>query len=307
MLGNKKQVQPQDAIVPSEESQKIHIMPSKFQLSGPKKGNKLFLLLIVLLVILFVVLIGLAILYKTSWSQPSGAVNAVNSAVDANTNVNEAVPSEDTNVNINVNADINININASDTPSPTPSAEALDLSDIDNDGLSGVEEMIFSTNANSPDTDSDGYKDEEEILLGFDPRWKDKNLEGSDIVSTYAFYNAKLLYPAQWYATDGGTIATIDTKKGDSVVLAHTTFEQNMNKSVLLEWIQKDDPILSATDLDEIKTRNVETVYKTKNGLKYYFFSNDFKNAYVLSYVAVDAQSPIFLSIFQMMANSVTL
>jgi len=296
MQGFKKQIQPQGSAVPSEESQKIHIMPGKFQLSGPKKGNKLFLILILLLVILFITLVGLAVLYKSAWSQPAGIVNNVNIA-----------PIENINTNTDTNIDANVNLDTSDSPSPSPSAEALDFSDLDNDGLTGEEEKIFSTNANSPDTDSDGYRDEEEILLGYDPRWKDKNLEGSDLVNVYNFLDVDLLYPVSWQATDNGLIASFDTKKSDVITFTQTSFEQNMDRADLMNVIQIDDPMIFESDLEETKTKNYETVYKTNNGLKYYFFSNDLRKMLILSYEPADIQSPIYLSVFQMMANSLTL
>ena len=43
------------------------------------------------------------------------------------------------------------------------------LSDLDQDGLSNIEEYIYSTNPNNIDTDGDGLNDFDEINSGFDP------------------------------------------------------------------------------------------------------------------------------------------
>jgi hypothetical protein len=47
--------------------------------------------------------------------------------------------------------------------------ELLDT-DLDNDGLSDIEESFYRTDLQSPDTDGDGYLDGEEIASGYDPR-----------------------------------------------------------------------------------------------------------------------------------------
>ena len=41
--------------------------------------------------------------------------------------------------------------------------------DLDNDGLSNVEEYFFATDPSDEDTDADGWLDLEEILNGTDP------------------------------------------------------------------------------------------------------------------------------------------
>jgi len=42
--------------------------------------------------------------------------------------------------------------------------------DMDNDGLSDIEESFYRTDLQNPDTDGDGYLDGEEVASGYDPR-----------------------------------------------------------------------------------------------------------------------------------------
>lgn len=41
--------------------------------------------------------------------------------------------------------------------------------DIDQDGLTGAQEISYSTDPENPDTDGDGYQDGEEVAAGYDP------------------------------------------------------------------------------------------------------------------------------------------
>jgi len=53
--------------------------------------------------------------------------------------------------------------------STKPVVASLDT-DLDNDGLSDLEESFYKTDFRDPDTDGDGYLDGEELASGYDPR-----------------------------------------------------------------------------------------------------------------------------------------
>ncbi len=55
---------------------------------------------------------------------------------------------------------------------PSDSIASIKNKDSDKDGLSDLEERLYHTNPNNPDTDGDGYKDGEEVKNGYDPASK---------------------------------------------------------------------------------------------------------------------------------------
>lgn len=298
MFGKKKITKQDEQILPSQVSESIHTMPTRFHMFQPKKGKGMFIFLFTIIVILLITLIVLAVFYKDFWTTPVQPINTTNTT---------PLPTPTPTPTLTPTPTPPSTPTSTPTPTPSPSTtSAYDNSDIDIDGLTGEEEKLFFTNANNPDTDSDGYKDEEEILYGFDPRLKGRNLDDSDLVAKFSFHGSTLLYPSPWYVKEAGSIVIFDTKTSETIGITYTVFDQNMNKEGLLEWVKKDDPMLSNSDIEETSTRNAQMVYKTKDGMKYYIFSNDFKNAFVLSYNGAGEDTPLYLSTFRMMVNSLS-
>jgi len=99
-------------------------------------------------------------------NKESGGGGAANLKININSNLNS-----NTNANINLNKNTNQNINSS-------LAE-----DSDADGLSDLEEIIYGTDKNNPDTDGDGYKDGDEVKAGYNPNGPGKLDSDSDGLS----------------------------------------------------------------------------------------------------------------------------
>lgn len=79
----------------------------------------------------------------------------LNSNLNTNGTTNQNLNSNlNTNANANGNSNSNTNASVTTTGSPLPSS-----TDTDSDGLTDVEEQVYSTNANNPDTDADGFID----------------------------------------------------------------------------------------------------------------------------------------------------
>jgi len=94
-------------------------------------------------------------IFNTNTSMPSTNLNLnlnTNSSSNQNTNI-----SVNNNTNTSLNSNININTNFS-----------LD-NDSDSDGLTDMEEIIYGTDKDDPDTDGDGYEDGAEVEAGYDP------------------------------------------------------------------------------------------------------------------------------------------
>ncbi|MDZ7798269.1 MAG: hypothetical protein U5L76_01475 [Patescibacteria group bacterium] len=98
-------------------------------------------------------------IFNSNTSLPSTSLN-LNSNTNSSYNFNSNISlNENLNNNLNQNTNTNININTN-----------LNLNqDSDNDGLTDMEEIIYGTDSNDPDTDGDGYQDGAEVDLGYDP------------------------------------------------------------------------------------------------------------------------------------------
>jgi len=86
------------------------------------------------------------------------------------------------------------------TPSPTPLPEGLDT---DKDLLTDMEEPLYATDTQKPDSDDDGFLDGNEVRFLFDPtKGASAKLEASASVSLFKnpTYQFGLLYPSVWVA-----------------------------------------------------------------------------------------------------------
>ena len=72
--------------------------------------------------------------------------------------------------------------------------------DDDNDGLTNIEESLFSTESNNPDTDADGISDGQEILNSTNPSQIDGQLATSGLIKVYVnpTFSYSLFYPSSW-------------------------------------------------------------------------------------------------------------
>jgi hypothetical protein len=198
----------------------VHPMPSKFvevaqqtgHLSSNKGKNGRKIVLIAIALILIIVVVIASIIYFTSKNVPVVNTNTntntneadntnanINENTNTNTNTNEA---DNTNANINENTNTNTNTNEADNTNANinenPNIQAS--LDIDNDGLSYEEELIYGTNPELEDTDKDGYKEGQEISSLYNPLVPAQGLEASGLVTRFknGSYNYSLLRPATW-------------------------------------------------------------------------------------------------------------
>jgi len=308
--------------VPQEEVNKIRVMPPKFVVEEKKNGHG-FLILIVLLIILATLVAGAAFLVLQNKQKEADQQNidiSGNTNENSNTNVNtdvEGININSANTNVNViisteptptpspdtNTTVETNVNVENTP--PPSEFTVDTSDIDIDKLTGEEEKLFSTNANNSDTDSDGYSDYNEILSGYDPRQTGKTLLESGLVQEYILEeNAKIIHPSKWFVKTAGQLVIFDTKRGDSISIA---FSQNTDKLEPQDWILKNDTGVQQSQIVQANLINKANAYRTNDNLKYFVFSSDFSRVYIFTYRPSIISSIPFLSIFEMMVQSIRL
>lgn len=300
MFHQKPKEQSQVVEISPDNSEKIRIMPMRFQTEEHKKKGSAFVIIIplIIFVVLLVVAIVLYFQMKANGQNPSDGLNVNNSPplVDTPAPTPEPTPTP---------APTPI-VDSTLEPSPTPEiiiTSPLDTSDIDSDNLTGEEEKLFATNSNNSDTDSDGYKDYNEIISGYDPRQSSKTLLESGLVNEYLFQeNIKTYYPSSWIVKDAGILKIFDTKRGDSISVA---FNDNNKRLSPLEWIKENDTSVDANQLIKAELISKLDSYKTTDGLKYYVFSQDSAKVITITYRPSILTSIAFLSTFQMMVHSV--
>lgn len=303
MFGKKEKIpQAQTPQIPQEMTEKIRTMPNPYYSEERKKGHG-FLFLLIMIIVFFIVAGGGV--FWVMLQKRAATETDVNNA-NINADAPGIVPSPSSQPSPEATQTPTPLPEATPTPiAPTPEnlpASPLDSSDIDNDNLTGEEEKIFATNSNSSDTDSDGYSDSNELLAGYDPRLREKTLAESEIVQQMSLAgDAKVLYPAEWLARQSGQGYIFDSKKGD---IMSVFFLSNSEKSSPEEWFSKNDSSIVFGELLDGKLISKNIAYRTPDNLKYYIFSGDFSRVYVFSYTPSSPNLLLYLSTFQMMANS---
>ncbi|MFH1171824.1 MAG: thrombospondin type 3 repeat-containing protein [bacterium] len=146
-----------------------------------------------------------------------------------------------TNTNTSTNTSSNTN-----TGFITPSLDS------DGDGLTNQEEVLYGTDAGSPDTDRDGYKDGQEILAGYNPNGAGK-LVTSSLVRVFenATYRYSLNYPTSWIAgsLNADKLVTFTSVTGEFV---QVSVQENTGKLTAREWYLSLNPSVNASQLHDV-------------------------------------------------------
>lgn len=286
--------------VSAEISESIRIMPPRFYSEEKKKNNTaIFFTLFIALVM--AIGAGAFLFYKMS----KGGGEKTFSEVTAT-----PTPQENNNVASVSSTPV---AQSEETPLPVPEpaptvAETLppefniDASDADEDNLTAEEERLFATNANSSDTDSDGFFDAHEILAGYDPRLAKMTLKDSGLVEEYTLEkNAKILYPKEWFVKTAGLVVIFDSKKGDSVSIS---FSDNPEKLDPVAWIVKNEFGISKDQISQKDLINKTLAYMTNDTLKHFVFTSDRSGVYTFTYRPRNISSLPFLTVFKMILES---
>ncbi len=243
---------------------------------------------------------------NTAADENTNASNS-NATVNTNENVNAATnanANENTNTNATSNTNVNTNTNTSTAVVP-PAGK-----DSDADTLTNDEEAIWSTKADLPDTDGDGYTDGAEIIAGYDPTnaVSAGRLADSALVSSFANgkYGYTMLYPKNWLAeglTEGDSAEVVFTPNtlelaGQFVAVTVTTNPTGLTAS---EWyaetINQDEG-----DLETITSfSGLAGVWSTDGTTAYYADSD---NIYAISYRYGNSDELYFPISFEMMVKS---
>lgn len=183
--------------------------------------------------------------------------------------------------------------------------------DADQDGLTDVEERLYSTDPAKGDTDGDGFADGNELKNLFDPVKAEVRLDVSGIVNTFINQTFKysLLYPSSWVAkavdrTDREVM--ISSASGEFFTIS---VHDNTNKLSPVDWYTSvvapggDSSRLQSFAHDTwsgVMTEDSLTVYLTRNEKN----PETQQLMYVVTY-NLNAQNELnFITTFQMMLRS---
>ena len=178
--------------------------------------------------------------------------------------------------------------------------------DTDSDGLTDVEERLYRTEVNNPDSDADTTPDGQEILKLTDPNQQTEGaqLAASGLINVYTnpTYSYSFFYPSSWLAR-----ALPETNNQEVLVITNTgeffsiTVENNSEELSPVEWYLRQSPSVDESLLYSIIINNQEAVWNQEHLTLY--ISKD-SRVYILSYNVGTEREANFKTSFELMINS---
>lgn len=301
----------------------IHTIPERFYQGQVKKGSNGKKIVAICLIVLVVLGVSTAVVLLTMKATvnvpvvaPPVALVKENLNQNINNNITAPVDINSANTNTflsNVNAtninvsETNNNINGGLLNSVENDFTVLPAGkDSDEDGLTDLEESLYATGREKPDTDADSYLDGEEILNLYSPVAKGEKLNKSSVVKEYLNnkYSYSVLYPVSWQlkTLEGTSNEVFFVSVGSEFV--DISVVDNMEKLPLHEWYKNNikSPDKS-TDLADIKVNGLSGIKDSRNMMVY--LSGD-KQVYILTYNLAGAKVVNYEATFMMMVNSFT-
>lgn len=197
--------------------------------------------------------------------------------------------------------------NDSNTESVNYEVKILKTSlDTDEDKLTDVEEIMYGTALDKPDTDGDGYIDGEEILNYYSPLVAGQKLSESGLFSEYKNdkFSYKVIYPKSWSpssASEDSSVIIFNSPTSQFIEIVVEEKDPEINN--IVDWYAKQLPGL---DRDELRHTIVgqddrEGIYSL-DGSVVYFIYNDWVVA--VSYNLGISQEADYLTTWQAVINS---
>lgn len=164
------------------------------------------------------------------------------------------------------------------SPVAPTSVEVVSSLDSDQDGLTDVEEALYTTDPRRADMDADGYLDGQEIEHLYNPTGTAPiRLADSLLVKQYTntAFGYAILYPASW------TVHALDSANPREVLFTAATGEfiqvivdENPQALTAPAWYEQQFPNVSLQSLERVFIENLEgvwtkernTIYLTKTG-----------------------------------------
>lgn len=319
-------------VAPEESKAPIYTMPAKY--IPPRKIQKQrpwlpWVIVAVLVLVLMIVGVVAIAAYLSGQQQQQGTQNGnvnvnvqnINQNTNVNSNQNKNSNSGVT-LNLNVNAQLNTNIqndlfnsnaNTANVNTATNTnagvlpgmSDVKDARDKDRDGLTDVEEELYGTKFQLPDSDKDGYVDGTEIRGAFSPVEQDETILQSGLAIEYnsTTYGWTMLYPKKWIAAPlaqnpAEVVFTSDTQQGEFVEVIVT---ENTQKQSAADWYVSQYPDVDPKDLRAITIGNLQGIVG-EDGLVYYLANAQY--IFTIVYQFGTKTEVHYATTFEMMAKS---
>jgi hypothetical protein len=177
--------------------------------------------------------------------------------------------------------------------------------DTDNDGLTDVEEGLFTTDVANSDTDNDGYQDGQEVINLYNPAgFAPHKIEETALIKIYSnpVYNYTIFYPTPWLAraldeTEREVMFTSATGEFMQVIV-----EDNPDRLSLMDWYLTKAHGTNPAEVGAATTKAGLLGIKSPDGLTVYFGAED--KIYAISYNVGIKTELNYQSTFEMMYKS---
>lgn len=312
----------------------IYTMPAKYIPPRRVQKGSSKTMWIVLILIVAILCIGggiVAALYIKSQSAGVGPGVDINTNTNTSVNANNANRNTKKNENQNSNVGITLNFNVdpglsnninsglfgnqnsnsnrnanTNTNAAAPDFSKIkDARDKDRDGLTDVEEDLYNTKFQLPDSDKDGYVDGTEVRGLFSPAEQNKTLLQSGLALDYtsADFGWSLIYPKEWIAeplnnNPSEVIFTSDVEEGEFVEVIVT---ENTRKQSAAEWYASLYANVDPKDLDAITIGGLQGV-SSRDGFVYYLANQ--KYIFTIVYQFGSKTEIHYRTTFEMMVKS---
>ncbi len=318
----------EDIITPVGEKKSdapIHGMPYEFQKEAPSSGGgNAFLVLgaVSMVVAIGVVIVMIMTNRSVAPTIPDSKLAILGEQKTATLTPQTAVPNANA-LNINRPAEnINVkepeNINVPTTPPVAPPLFGSIIAkgrDTDKDMLSDVEEVLYRTLSNIPDSDGDGHTDGVELMNLYNPAGQaPADLATSGLVRVFdqVGYAYSFLYPIAWELEreEEKQIVRMVSLTGEFFQIAAY---ENPDNLPILEWYLKQSPGVKPEQVENVTTKNGYKGIRSIDGLTLFIVKplkeeiaapSEKRIIYAITYNPVAATSLEYSSTFQMFLNS---
>ncbi len=180
--------------------------------------------------------------------------------------------------------------------------------DSDSDGLTDVEETLYGTKANLPDSDEDGFLDGNEVFHRYNPNGTaPASLVESGLVRLFdeASFSYTLTYPSLWNvrAIGGPTEQVVFTAESGEII--QVLMNAKSTETSITDWFLAQDLQASVDDLLMVETKEGLSGIMSPDRLTAYLDDGD--RVFIISYNVGNKTTVDYLQTFQMMLNSMVI
>ena len=221
---------------------------------------------------------------------------------------------QNTNININLLNNINITNNVNNANNINNNNEFTELPivplamDTDKDSLTDIEEKLYGTDVNNPDTDGDAYLDGQEIMKLYNPLvGNSEKITSFEPVAIYKnpTYKYRVYYPRDWQVVPLGKSDQEISFVSSGKEFIEVIVLDNPNGETAVSWYLKQILPKDAYKAERVFTNNFRGI-KSLDGMHVYLtpLTGERNFIYSISYMIGSQTQISYPATFQMMIRS---